>query len=293
MLGKKDHVIQRSIFVVLSSLEMVAQAQLLAIMYLSIILPLQWLAGNTHLLLSYGWGARSMGHALEVLQEKVMLIKEEPELILDESFMMNIFSTLLYLTPFKEYLEFMFTKRRMSFVACLSGAKVMHMQMARSELFNPRNEMNIDTTTRVLVELGQVATVTLLREFHDPKKTSHTYFSVSNSWQYCPQHHKQATLGIMAVNDVGESALGWCTQNVQTRNRIHLSSATAISDAKQNHIFDRLVPSKRKTCNDQKSMGIFLQFQPELRRALLEVGIQGKSLRVRWLACNWGLRWRD
>jgi hypothetical protein len=43
----------------------------------------------------------------------------------------------------------------------------MHMQLAWSELFNPRNETNIDTTTGV-VELGTVAMVTLLREFHDP-----------------------------------------------------------------------------------------------------------------------------
>jgi hypothetical protein len=61
--------------------------------------------------------------------------------------------------------------------------------------------------------------VTLLREFHDPKKASHKYFSVSRSefsWGHCPEHHKEATLGKMAVNDVAESALGGCTRNVQT-----------------------------------------------------------------------------
>ena len=54
------------------------------------------------------------------------------------------------------------------------------MQLAQLELFNPRNETNIGTTIRV-VELGTVAMETLLREFHDPKKASHTYFSVSKS----------------------------------------------------------------------------------------------------------------
>jgi hypothetical protein len=66
---KKDHVLQRNLFVVLSSLEMAAQARVLAIMYLSIILPLQWLAGNTHKLASFHRGARSMGRALDVLRE--------------------------------------------------------------------------------------------------------------------------------------------------------------------------------------------------------------------------------
>jgi len=109
---------------------------------------------------------------LDVLREKVLQIKANPNLILDEYYMMKIFDEFLYLTPFAEYLEFMFTKRRMSVVARRSGAKVMHMQLARSELFNPTNETNIDTTTRV-VELGTVAKTTLLREFHDPKKASH------------------------------------------------------------------------------------------------------------------------
>jgi hypothetical protein len=240
---KKDHVLQRSLFVVLSSVEMAAQARLLAIMYLSIILSLQWLAGNTHKLASFHWGARSMGCTLDVLREKFLKIKAYPNLILDEYFMMTIFDQFLYLTPFTEYLDFMFTKRRMSVIARRSGAKVMHIQLAWSELFNPTNATNIDTTTRV-VELGTVAMVTLLREFYDPKKASHKYFSVSKSefsCEYCPEHIKRATLGIMAVNNVAESSLGGCTRNVQTGNQIHLSSAAAISDAKRNHLFDRSI----------------------------------------------------
>ncbi len=78
------------------------------------------------------------------------------------------------------------------------------------------------------------------------------------------------------MKDVAESALGGCTRNVQTRNRIHLSNTAAISDAKRNHTFDRSIPSKRKTGDDIKSRGIFLQFDQELQRALLEVGIQGE-----------------
>ena len=79
------------------------------------------------------------------------------------------------------------------------------------------------------------------------------------------------------MNDVAESALGGCTRNMQTGNRIHLSSAAAISEAKRNHLFDRSVPSKRKSgdsMNGMKSNGIFLQFDKELQRALLEVGVR-------------------
>jgi hypothetical protein len=58
-----------------------------------------------------------MVRALDVLQEKVLMIEAYPNLILDEYFLMNIFSQFSYLTPFTEYLDFMFTKRRMSVVA--------------------------------------------------------------------------------------------------------------------------------------------------------------------------------
>ena len=58
-----------------------------------------------------------MGRALDILREKVLQIKANPNLILDEYYMMKIFDQFLYLTPFAEYLEFMFTKRRMSVVA--------------------------------------------------------------------------------------------------------------------------------------------------------------------------------
>jgi hypothetical protein len=80
------------------------------------------------------------------------------------------------------------------------------------------------------------------------------------SWEHCPEHIKQATLG--------------CTRNVQTGNRIHFSSAAAISVAKRNHHFDRSVPSKWKSGDSMKSNGIFLQFDKELQRALLEVGVR-------------------
>ena len=77
------------------------------------------------------------------------------------------------------------------------------------------------------------------------------------------------------MNDVAESALGGCTRDVQTGNRIHLSSAAAISDAKRNRLFDRSVPSKEKSGDDGvKSAGIFLQFDKALQRAMLEVGVQ-------------------
>ena len=58
-----------------------------------------------------------MGRTLDVLRKKVLQIKANPNLILDEYFMIKIFDQFLYLTPFAEYLKLMFMKRRMLVVA--------------------------------------------------------------------------------------------------------------------------------------------------------------------------------
>jgi hypothetical protein len=60
-----------------------------------------------------------------------------------------------------------------------------------------------------------------------------------------------------------------------------LSSAAAISDAKRNHLFDISVPSKRKSGDSKNSNGIFLQFDKELQRALLDVGVREEVKRQR------------
>ena len=72
--GKQDNILQRNLFVMLTSDEMVAQSRLLGIIHLSCMLPLRWLAGNTHKLKDYNWGVRSMSKALNVFYEKLQLI---------------------------------------------------------------------------------------------------------------------------------------------------------------------------------------------------------------------------
>jgi hypothetical protein len=69
--------------------------------------------------------------------------------------MMKIFDQFLHLTPFAEYLEFMFTKRRMLVVASRLGAKVMHMQLAQSELLIRRTKP-ILTPPHVLLNLERL-----------------------------------------------------------------------------------------------------------------------------------------
>ena len=92
--GNQHKIIQRNIYVLLTSDEMVAQSFLIAIVYLSSRLPLWWLAGKTHTLWKYNWGARSMGRALDLFQNKLLKLHETPRLFLSDMFMMMLFTEL-------------------------------------------------------------------------------------------------------------------------------------------------------------------------------------------------------
>ena len=111
----KASILQKNLFVVLSSSEMIALTRLLSILHLSIVMPFRWLAGKTHELAHHNWSPLSMSRVLDTLDEKLATIKANPKLILNQRFMMDIFKEYREELPeFKEYWEDTFKKRQMS-----------------------------------------------------------------------------------------------------------------------------------------------------------------------------------
>ena len=136
--GKQHNILQRNLYVLLTSDEIVAQSCLLAIVYLSYVLPLQWLDGKTHTLWKYNWGARSIGSALYLFRTKLLQLHETPRLFLSEMFVMMFFTEFKYDLPmFKEYLQHLYCKRKMKVVGCKTGATVMAISKAKSLIFHP------------------------------------------------------------------------------------------------------------------------------------------------------------
>lgn len=83
---------------------------LFAIFYISF-----WLAAKTPELHEWEWGPISNCGAIDTLRLKVMDLVEDPTNILDEDFMMGMFSEYInILPPFKKYWEL---KKRMIVVA--------------------------------------------------------------------------------------------------------------------------------------------------------------------------------
>ena len=75
-------------------MEVIAQLRVASILHLAVVWTLQWLAGNTHKLAHCQWGERSMGKAIDFLNEDFVKIDADGSLILDHEFMMNLFSPL-------------------------------------------------------------------------------------------------------------------------------------------------------------------------------------------------------
>ena len=111
------------------SVEIISQSRLFAILYISFCLPMHWLAAKTPELGQWGWGPISNGNAIDNFREKMMDIVNDPTKILDEDFMMSMFSKYLdTLPPFRKYWDHLIEKKQMVVVASESGAKALHLQ---------------------------------------------------------------------------------------------------------------------------------------------------------------------
>ena len=85
------HILQRNLFIILSSLEMIATSRLFTILNVAICMPVSWLAGNTHKLAHHNWGARSIGRLFDILHTALNNILDDITLIHEKSTMMFIF----------------------------------------------------------------------------------------------------------------------------------------------------------------------------------------------------------
>jgi hypothetical protein len=88
-------------------MEVIAQLRVASVMFLAVIVPMRWLAGNTHKLAHRNWGERSMGRAIDLLHVAFIKVREEPQLILDYEFIMTIFEPLYEQLPeFSDYMDY-------------------------------------------------------------------------------------------------------------------------------------------------------------------------------------------
>ena len=127
----KDNVLQENLFIVLTSVEMVALCRVMSILHFKICMPMRWLASNTHWLgqTGYDWSARSMGKAIDALHDAMVVIESDGSMFLNENFMNSIFSqihkkedgTLGPLPPLVDAMNYTFEEKQ---TPAVDGSKV-------------------------------------------------------------------------------------------------------------------------------------------------------------------------
>ena len=164
-------------FTILSSLEMFAVFHLCGILHISTVIPLRWLAGNSHLLAKYNWSTHLMGRALGLLKDSLEKIVEKPSLIHSREYMMNIFIPLAdEMKDFQDFLTHKFEKQKMKVINDETNMKVTYFAIIRDELFCPTNTDNRKSIS-MLEHLAPTVEIVIIDDMMNQKKVTHKYLS--------------------------------------------------------------------------------------------------------------------
>ena len=107
------NILQENLFIILSSVKMIALSRLMSILRFSIIVPMRWLSGKTHTLSDNYWSVKSMFRAVDFLYDAMLKLKKYGWKILDEQFMLNIFKP-LKLKTLDKYVKYIFDFKKNS-----------------------------------------------------------------------------------------------------------------------------------------------------------------------------------
>ena len=109
------------------------------------------------------------------------------------------------------------------------------------ELFTAVDQDNKDTTP-FLENLAVVAAEIWIEKLLDPTKVMYMLMSESGgaySWDVASDELKKSLFGLMAVNNIAESAFGGLTAQLEVFGRIGLANAAAVSDMQRNGYLKR------------------------------------------------------
>ena len=112
-----------------------------------------------------------MGQCIDMLENALEVIVDDGSYILDEDFIMGIFTTLHKQLPlFLAYFTHMFEDKKMS-VTADKHKNVVHSDQLRNDLFLHESEPN-EEISEMTIKLESIASSTLLLELRDDKKAN-------------------------------------------------------------------------------------------------------------------------
>ena len=277
--GHTDGILERNLFMLLRSVEMISFLRVLSILHISICMPLRWLAGNCGNLASHKFGVADMATVVDTMDKAFAKVVQNGKKLLNEDFMMDMFDDLRKkLPPFHDYITYMFEERTSSRVVNSKLVeKVLPWDMLRSELFYP-TRLDIVESTNYSVELASEAASIFCIEFRDEKKATAKYLSAiggSKSMKKITEEECNAGLGVDASNSISESLHAAATENLKTFGTIDLQHSAGQGQTRHNKDFGRQsetfldvrIGSKNKPKG--KGMGGYHKMRPEIQRSAL------------------------
>ena len=179
----KDNILQHNMFIVLESVEIISMIRVAAIFFLSVVVPWRWLAGKTHELAHRQWGEKDMGVVCDIVYEKFKTIAEDGDKMLDEDFMLQMFSPLYTKLPeFKQFIEWYFEEKTAYPVGIKRGNdehKILAIDETVAEVFYPTQAANRQSNEFCKILAEEVGTRICL-ELMDPNKSLSMHLSAAD-----------------------------------------------------------------------------------------------------------------
>ena len=280
-----ENILLTNLFIILESVEMIAQLRIGSIFFMAIIVPARWLAANTHKLSHRNWGERSMGKVIDILYQSMLEIAQDGTKGMDEDYIMNIFLPIEEELPeFKAYLEWYFEEKVSNLIDTSSKEdRVLGIDLAKAETFFPKRSENRQST-EMCVTLWQDVSRCMCIEFTDTRKATSEQLSAilgCKSWSVISEEEKEACLGMRANNDPAEQNFAVFSDALEMGGRIDIETAAGKGQTRYNHDFNRnhqqLVTgrkSKEKTNDDGEcpGIGLFHELCTELQDSLVVTG---------------------
>jgi len=290
--SSKENILQTNMFIILRATKMIAQLRIASIVFIAVVVPMRWLAGKTHELAHRNWSERSMGRAVDLMYNAFVEVESNGELMLDEDFIMGIFSPLYEELPeFKAYLEYFFEEKESNVIGSCSrdNCVLVALDLAKCKVFYPTRIEN-QQTNDLCVNLTREVATCLLLEVADPKKATSDYLSKGNgkfSWAVSSEEEKKASIGMRATNDPSESQFATFTEALATGGRIGVDLASGIGQTRYNNDFGRAQDqyvtgrSSKAEHSGAKPFGLFHELPIELQDSLV-VTSKRNSRESRW-----------
>jgi hypothetical protein len=277
-LPDNENILQNALYQLLISVEMIAQLRIGAIFFISIIVPMRWLAGNTHILAHREWGEKHMARSIDLVYDAMLKIQKNSKLFLKEDFMMNILKPLYSQLPeLEDYLTWYFEEKS-NYVAGTKATDVRKkgMKLVREELFYPQRIENRETHECCVMLSLEVANC-LIIEFQDTSKVTHMYVNKLDgklSMKKTSAEDKRDGYGIRANNDPSEQNFAVFDDALSTMGRGALSRAAGQGQSRYNGDFTRDISSmvtgrKSKADEEALQLGVFHKLPEELQNSLI------------------------